>query len=748
MSSSYLVPGTGADGTQLWVVTVNDDGTSTASELVDFYPGAGGSAFAPMGSPVQNPGFTAVDGGFLFVAAGLANETPGDPAYGSIDPAGSQTGRELWFTDGTAAGTHLVYDVFQGTQSVYDPVTYQNVNVGNDGIGTAPQIVALGGTTALFVAQTSGNGYGYLFTTDTTSGGTYQLSTDRLFNPTELTQVNGRGLFTASVTPAGGSPTSYLFSSDGTAAGTAKLTSLANVASFTMMETAAGGQRALFTGDGGQLWVTDGATVSQLTTAGGVSGLQPVLDLGGGHALFFEVVGSSTQLWVTDGTAAGTTALNSAVGSDQSKIGSTGTFVSASGKTEAFFESYLPSGTPSQPALWVSDGTAGGTRQIASWTDTAGGTAVLGAKLAFTTANANGDIGLSVTDGTASGTTQLVTSGVGNLRSGPTGHAVFSEIDPSSGATTLFITDGTVAGTQAITGAGLSYFGNYTADGGNLLFTAMDTSGSYGLWSVGTSGGAVQLNLSGDSAPSQLATLGNEVFFTASTAGGVKEAWVTNGTQGGTHRVQGGGAIVVGSGSGTNFNSSVLPCFLAGTRLRTPQGDIAVEALREGDLVLTGSGAAVPIIWIGQRDVDLRRHPAPERVCPVRIAAHAFGPGLPARDLILSPDHAIFIDGALIPVAHLIDGVSIVQERPDRAHYFHVELPRHDIVLAEGLATESFLDTGNRGAFDGGGGATTLHPDFWALHWDNACAPLVLTGPRIAAARAMLRARAELQVAA
>ena len=79
----------------------------------------------------------------------------------------------------------------------------------------------------------------------------------------------------------------------------------------------------------------------------------------------------------------------------------------------------------------------------------------------------------------------------------------------------------------------------------------------------------------------------------------------------------------------------------------------------------------------------------------------AFGPAEPARDLLLSPDHAVFRGGALIPARALINGSTIVQEPASSAHYFHVELPRHAVLLAEGLPCESYLDTGNRAAFAG-----------------------------------------------
>jgi hypothetical protein len=186
--------------------------------------------------------------------------------------------------------------------------------------------------------------------------------------------------------------------------------------------------------------------------------------------------------------------------------------------------------------------------------------------------------------------------------------------------------------------------------------------------------------------------------------------------------------------------ADVMPCFLAGTRLATPGGPVAVEALAVGDRVRTEDGGSRPVIWIGQRVVDCAGHADPASVLPVRIKRGAFGRGLPARDLLLSPDHAVYAEGVLIPVRHLIDGVRIVQRPARRAHYFHIELDRHDIVLAEGLPVESYLDVGDRARFDSIGAAPLARADHAARAWDSdGCAPLCVTGPALDRVRARLR---------
>jgi hypothetical protein len=144
------------------------------------------------------------------------------------------------------------------------------------------------------------------------------------------------------------------------------------------------------------------------------------------------------------------------------------------------------------------------------------------------------------------------------------------------------------------------------------------------------------------------------------------------------------------------FTPTIVTCFARGTRLATAQGATAVEHLQVGDLVRTVSGALQPIVWVGVRAVRCAGHTQPARVMPVQIVADAFGPGLPSCDLFLSPEHAVFVDGVMVPVHALVNGATVRQIAVEQISYYHVELPQHDVVLAEGLAAESYLDTGNR----------------------------------------------------
>ena len=139
-----------------------------------------------------------------------------------------------------------------------------------------------------------------------------------------------------------------------------------------------------------------------------------------------------------------------------------------------------------------------------------------------------------------------------------------------------------------------------------------------------------------------------------------------------------------------------VACFRHGTRILTTRGDTAVEDLQAGDLVFTVDGEAVPVKWIGYRQIDCARHHRPVDVWPVRIRAGAFGSGVPVRDLWLSPDHAVFFAGKLIPIRYLVNGRTIVQEPCASVTYFHIELAQHDILLANNTPAESYLETGQR----------------------------------------------------
>jgi hypothetical protein len=135
-------------------------------------------------------------------------------------------------------------------------------------------------------------------------------------------------------------------------------------------------------------------------------------------------------------------------------------------------------------------------------------------------------------------------------------------------------------------------------------------------------------------------------------------------------------------------------CFLPGTRIKTPEGETNIEELRIGDKVLTPSGEAKPIKFIGRRKVSRERAgPWKNGDGPVKISRFAIDGKAPHSDLYITPEHAIYIDGVLIPARNLVNGVTIVADaKPEvlSLTLFHIELDTHEAILAEGLAVESF----------------------------------------------------------
>lgn len=145
-----------------------------------------------------------------------------------------------------------------------------------------------------------------------------------------------------------------------------------------------------------------------------------------------------------------------------------------------------------------------------------------------------------------------------------------------------------------------------------------------------------------------------------------------------------------------------IVCFLKGTGIATPDGRVAVEDLRPGDRVLLADGRSTEVKWVGALDVDTRlTHPA--KVNPVCITAGALGGGLPERDLLVSAEHAIEIDGTLYNAGTLVNGETIyrkAQMPKEGFTYYHIETEAHELLLAEGVAAESYIDYAARDSFD------------------------------------------------
>ncbi len=199
------------------------------------------------------------------------------------------------------------------------------------------------------------------------------------------------------------------------------------------------------------------------------------------------------------------------------------------------------------------------------------------------------------------------------------------------------------------------------------------------------------------------------------------------------------------SNDGSNELLLGVACYAAGTRIATPSGETPIEALRIGDPVLSASGAVRPIRWIGRRLHAAVATEAERHLRPIRIRAGALGGGLPRRDLLVSPEHALLLrDGdtdLLVPASALVNGDSVARMPGGRAiTYFHLELKAHDAVRAEGQAAESFVDDRSRAMFDNAAEHAALYPKDIAVP-AAFCAPRISAGPALARLRHAIDAR-------
>jgi Hint domain len=193
---------------------------------------------------------------------------------------------------------------------------------------------------------------------------------------------------------------------------------------------------------------------------------------------------------------------------------------------------------------------------------------------------------------------------------------------------------------------------------------------------------------------------------------------------------------------GVVLTESDVACYCRGTLILTEQGERPVESLDIGDHVVTVAGRRQPIKWIGHRAYGGRYIVGRKDMLPICIKAGALDEGVPRRDLWISPHHAMFIDGVLIEARDLVNGVSIVQaERVEQVEYFHIELETHDVIMAEGAPSETFIDDDSRSMFHNAHQYAALYPKETrrtALY----CAPRLDVGHTVEAIRLKLARRA------
>jgi hypothetical protein len=139
-------------------------------------------------------------------------------------------------------------------------------------------------------------------------------------------------------------------------------------------------------------------------------------------------------------------------------------------------------------------------------------------------------------------------------------------------------------------------------------------------------------------------------------------------------------------------------CLLEGSKIQTPKGPVEIERLCAGDLVVTKDGGAKPIRAVHTWQVSrLAGAKWPEQVAPVLVARSAIAENVPSRDLYMTPNHSLYVDGQLVAVRALVNGMTIKSCRDYPAstlRYFHLELDAHEIMSVEGAPVESMLCEG------------------------------------------------------
>ncbi|MGX7346423.1 Hint domain-containing protein [Acetobacter pasteurianus] len=161
----------------------------------------------------------------------------------------------------------------------------------------------------------------------------------------------------------------------------------------------------------------------------------------------------------------------------------------------------------------------------------------------------------------------------------------------------------------------------------------------------------------------------------------------------------------------TDFQSAatgleVVTCFLSGSMIRTTKGDVTVEDMQIGDEVVAydwqnNKDITRPVIWVGKAHTTVRPELTDDEAgWPVRILKDAISDSVSYKDMLITAEHCLFFKGSFVPVRMLVNGVSIFYDKSITSYnYYHVETEQHSVITADGMLTESYLDTGNRASF-------------------------------------------------
>jgi ELWxxDGT repeat protein/VCBS repeat-containing protein len=561
-------PGTGVLTGSAQASVVDDDTAARVTNSVLFGAPTPGKGYEPWVSDLTTGGTKLVRD----IHPGVRGSYPGsfrtsDPVafgHGTLFAATDNThGSELWYSDGTAAGTRMIIDLLPNIP----------------GAGLNPRYMTRIGGKVFFTGVTAGSAARELWITDGTTAGTHQVKDINAgygrSSPQQLTAFNDKLLFSA-YDPAFGRE---LWISDGTEAGTTRVKDIntGNNGAFSSspQNFAILGSVALFAASGSngrELWRTDGTEngtyqVADIFAGGSSSNPTNLTVLG--DKLIFQATNAANgaELWVTDGTAAGTSLL---ADTNAGSASGSPNYLAVLGNKAVF-----TAGSPTGSDLWITDGTVLGTSVLASSAlpNAFRYQTTLGNKVLFFGTEASGGRELWSTDGTVAGTGRLVDIYPGPVNSRPQDFRpvgdklVFTAIDPVNGSS-LWVTDGTAAGTSRL---GTPYPGfdpgsapivrgrsqpgtRINALNGRTLFVAGNDVNNAGniedriLWTTGGTAASTFPLLSSTGTPIVMGhsrdqqdglntypmiTLGGRMLFTAFDTTRGFELWVTDGLSGG-----------------------------------------------------------------------------------------------------------------------------------------------------------------------------------------------------------------------
>jgi glycosyltransferase involved in cell wall biosynthesis len=374
-----------------------------------------------------------------------------------------------------------------------------------------------------------------------------------------------------------------------------------------------------------------------------------------------------------------------------------------------------------------------------------------------------GNLGTINVDSGAILTIQSLNSGSGTISVSNGSELIVGKLNNSNGNITagpngLVDLGGNGNGDFALTGGTLEIDRNYLGSGvitmdagtlwlgGNLGNSSYVLNGNDNLF-FDSPKSTISNSFTGVAPGDRLAILG--VTITSATYSGTT---LTLNTSGGTDTLTN---ITLASGEvptatfgtttfeGNSYGYIQMACYCRGTLILTPAGEVPVESLAIGDKVMTVSGEAKPVKWIGRRSYTGWLAAGNPKAMPVHLKPGSLADGVPRRDLWVSPEHAIYIDGSLVPAALLANGVSIVETNGlDEIHYFHIELDAHDVIVAEGALAETFIDDDSRGMFHNAPEFHRLYPDAPTHLPARYCAPRLEEGFALEALRRKLAWRA------